>query len=1410
MFFRNENTYPKKFLDKIQNFTKDFENWEWTDLVRWCQDIKSLIEKHLEEVLPVPLLLNLFKTISCCLRNDLAEGVQQKLFEVLATLAGNKDLMQRRLMITVLVTFFAVACKEIQVKVLNLLVSLCADSEKYPIDSIMAAVFKVIDEKGEVFEKVKEMVLMFLKNNEAKAYNSLWRVASSSSNKMPAMNILKTYKLTQSIFDENLKICALVSGLNDPNLRVRRLALDLIKVHFPILSLDVSRYDKLVLLKASLLTCDLREQTMLRRLWEWVFPHEMGQETDSISLIVDAFYEIRSEVSDKDIIIRTADLICGCEFGSQIFENISIELMIFIIYTKVNSSDLENLVNTLNEFKNVLLVKVLEQLENFLQMSEDLAYSMIFFIVKYNFHNGSFSFAVFEQLLFSIDYLENKLKLFEVLEKLSHCVNEIPSMSKFVLTAVEYLTRVNDPRSMQKIEEILKNFEKNSLNVSSFLLDVKKRIRINKDTEKYRLVEFLGNFKNPPISLIEMQFIWKKLLRKEEVFALILKISKHNNELINLGLLELISKSKIGFQAFLKFWDRASTSEITETLTSSIICVLISLIDENDELRPWMHSLDSKAYIVIDLLLVQLLDPVTTRVPANRIFIYENLFDKQSIIEKLSKLYKFLQNISNFAIESLLLQTLLPNLQSFLPVHKITADTYMQALVKSLVLYLVTQPFDEATLLASKSLEIVSKFLPQNLTFHLVRGGVRCLEHAIAQNNYTLQVSVMSLISPLLKNLFEEDYIRLYSRRVFTTCLLEGCFSKEAIIRRQWRQTIYKTLEMVCRYSSLESFSQYFDPLIKGISYNMVYYKDTSLISTMASIVKCLFRQNQRFLTQSFKFLESFIKISAEFLVISGSWYKNKHPIVKIKKTFFEVSQLYPQELVEAFVSLWSKYCLAKQDYLPVLMVLVSQFNMSLEVIFKCLLKILMKDLKNQNREVQVFISFLIYKLFSQTSIMEGFIKDYVELWTWTLELLTELLKSAYSEVPALIVKILSVVLMEDKFYSASTRAQRKILKEFVGKLFESVFSNIFNIKKQCISIPYPDFKDEVEIHELCLNYMIKHAYDVTLLACMKETKYSGLFLSNCCLNILFNLPLAAYGKKQAAGFILSVLKYQDLKISDKIKKNVLDLVFNETFIMNSADCLHEFSLIVSQVAKSYNDKKEILGKIEKGFDDSWFFIKKKSLESYKKKLSRICFLYFSSDVDEYLGFFDDIFKYLELALVEKQLFRHFCVLFKVSFVRFSMQEFMKIWKRFYGALVVRMVEIVQNCEDCLFVLDCLRLIEFFLCAEFEHIYDFLYVFLPDVQISWNGDERRAAPLFIEKFFVGKPNLELLDPNIEIKVFKSFISGSEDLDDFSDLSKLAISFTHIYRAYSTQLPSSPIPEINDQIEKEIHNLFIQS
>ena len=1089
MFFRNENTYPKKFLDKIQNFTKDFENWEWTDLVHWCQDIKSLIERHLEEILPVPLLLNLFKTISCCLRNDLAEGVQQKLFEVFAILAGNKDVMQRRLMATVLVAFFAVACKEVQVKSINLLISICGDSEKYPIDSIMAGVFKVIDEKGEVFEKVREMVLMFLRNNEEKAYNSLWRVALSSSNKMPSMIILKSYKPAQSIFDENLKIFALVSGLHDSNLRVRRLALDLIKVHFPILSLDVSRYDKLVLLKATLLICELREQTILRRLWEWVFPHEMGQETDSISLIVDAFYEIRSEVTDKNIIIRTADLICGCEFGSLIFEHISIELVIFIIYSQVNSSDLENLISTLNAFKNVLLVKILEQLENFLQMSEDLAYSIIFFIVKHNFHNGSFSFAVFEQLLFSIDYLENKLKLFEVLEKLSHCVNEIPSMGKFVLTAVEYLTRVNDSKSMEKIEEILKNFEKNSLNVSSFLLDVKKRIRINKDTEKYRLVEFLGNFKNPPISLVEMQFVWKKILRKEEVFTLILKISKHNNELVNLGLLELIGKSKIGFQAFLKFWDRASTAEITETFTSSIICVLISLIDENDDLRPWMHSLDSKAYIVVDLLLVQLLDPVTTRVPANRIFIYENLFDKQSIIEKLSKLYKFLQNISNFAIESLLLQPLLPGLKSFLPVHKLTAETYMQVLVKSLVLYLVTQPFDESALLASKSLEMVSKFLPQNLTFHLVRGGVRCLEHAIAQSNYTLQVSVMSLISPLLENLCEEDYIQLYSRRVFTSCLLEGCFSKEAIIRRQWRQIIYKTLEMVCKYSSIESFSQYFEPLIKEISYNMVYYKDTSLVSTMASIIKCLFRQNQRFLSQSFKFIESCLKISADFLVISGSWYKNKHPVVKIKKTFTDVSQLHPQELIDAFVSLWSKYCLAKQDYLPVLMVLISQFNISLEGTFKCLLKILTKDQKNLNREVQVFISFLTYKLFSQTFIIEGFVRDYVELWTLTLELLTELLKSAYSEVPALIVKILSVALMDDKFYSSSTRAQKKTLKEFVGKLFESVFSNIFNIKKQCISIPYPDFKDEVEIHELCLNYMIKHAYDVTLLACMKETK---------------------------------------------------------------------------------------------------------------------------------------------------------------------------------------------------------------------------------------------------------------------------------------------------------------------------------
>ena len=81
------------------------------------------------------------------------------------------------------------------------------------------------------------------------------------------MIVLKKKKI---FFPElkNLILNALLSGICDENIRVKRYSLDLIKIAFP-LSENLLKYEeKLILMKTILIDLNSRDSSLCRRLWE--------------------------------------------------------------------------------------------------------------------------------------------------------------------------------------------------------------------------------------------------------------------------------------------------------------------------------------------------------------------------------------------------------------------------------------------------------------------------------------------------------------------------------------------------------------------------------------------------------------------------------------------------------------------------------------------------------------------------------------------------------------------------------------------------------------------------------------------------------------------------------------------------------------------------------------------------------------------------------------------------------------------------------------------------------------------------------------------------------------------------------------------------------------------------------------
>jgi hypothetical protein len=266
-------------------------------------------------------------------------------------------------------------------------------------------------------------------------------------------------------------------------------------------------------------------------------------------------------------------------------------------------------------------------------------------------------------------------------------------------------------------------------------------------------------------------------------------------------------------------------------------------------------------------------------------------------------------------------------------------------------------------------------------------------------------------------------------------------------------------------------------------------------------------------------------------------------------------------------------------------------------------------------------------------------------------------------------------------------------------------------------------------------------------------------------------------------------------------------MIFSENFIKSSSECFHEFSFIVGQTLKNPSALHETFERTTQEFRESWFFIKRKSLETEKKQLARTCFLFYSSEWGEKSKMIQMMQSYLESCLNEKGLFRYFCVLLKIAFVKMNLNDFQLIWNRFVRKIVVLCLQVFEDPDDFSAVLDCLRLIEFFFCVEFEEISRILYLFLPD--LNGKRTEGNFEPVLLKRFFKDPERVKSLDEcNFDLKVCKSFVTGFEDVDNFNDLEKIVVSFVIVWKIHSIQPPGHSVSDVFEQIERELQSLFI--
>jgi len=339
---------------------------------------------------------------------------------------------------------------------------------------------------------------------------------------------------------------------------------------------------------------------------------------------------------------------------------------------------------------------------------------------------------------------------------------------------------------------------------------------------------------------------------------------------------------------------------------------------------------------------------------------------------------------------------------------------------------------------------------------------------------------------------------------------------------------------------------------------------------------------------------------------------------------------------------------------------------------------------------------------------------------------------------------------------------------------------------------------------------MIKHAYDTAFFVCMGETLPCSLFISNCCLNLLFNLPNTQYGKRQALAFIVASLRYEELKVAEKIRKNVFELFFHEGFLMDSPECIRGFCQILRVIVKLESSNNAVFTKVLETYKEGWIFNRKDPILC-SKRISRVGLLVMSGEIDEYKDCLEQIEGLLSAAFYEFEIFKFFCVLIKVLYLKMSQAVFSVTWKKFSQQFCIKCFEYFELKSDPESLFELLRLIEFFSVTGYEEFFSSLYLFVPDVPCTEkSGNLLQSLPMLLKSFSCSDRNIRAVwnsTVNNDLMVYKSFTICRE-FNDFSELEKIVNSFAQVCMCYSTQSPSHKQEEVFEEVEREVHSLFL--
>ena len=1450
-----EEEFQYRLSSQLIIFEKNSKEWEWSDLIKWLSGLKQILEKY---TIPIPsdLIQTLSKRLGQCLSPSLPHGLHSKAFEIYNLLLNTSSALQISVLSTGLFPHFQFCAPQNKPQYLEMIKNNYIEKfseTKFLLKGLLASLLEGANETPDTFSKVSEVLeLCEIKDKKLTFEIIWWFVLKSPKHRLAGLQYMQK-KLDTWTCPKQIE-CALLEALEEENTITRRNALDYIRSNYP-----MDKEDECIvnLAQGALKLLKAKDHTVIRRIWEWIYPNEFDDKQSSIiqNIIRPALLKIFKENHEKiqknsnsDLTkiesIKIIENLCDHEhIGEYILNIIIIDIVEHTIIDELYwiNGKLDSKIKTLvcSSGSNLFWTALEQRLEALLSTQEDLALKILLY-GKQNFDiDENFPTLIIQILFKALPTITNlHLALEAIISLIEFSAMPEIHMSPALKIFKSHL-KENNTEILRKFAILFSKFQKHDIKIPSVLKTIKKLTTSNFELGVLLAIKFKSI-----ISTDLIKEIWERLSFEDrdsnEIISEVFSHSKNEWTIATLGYIQNREGDLLETptRKFIKFWGYMNTHHPQQLQhicrNTKIIYTMIDQLDSEDPVsalmaEEWLYI--AKVFIgnIFDPIFKILLHESTTRdLNSDGFYCYHQNFDLQRVEKAIRIAYVVVLAGGKSLVEQMWKDQVSEYCKAKCVKHSLPKHNYLGLLIQLLLLFIQTPSQNKAEVSPSMFHLMISVNIIQDLASDLLILVVKNCSPEICTLTL-LQLSELlykfithkSKIDIFLIRVIESMFV--YNKPAFTypssfaDCLVLGLRKESRKIRSSWMKLLNQILPIIMISVKRPDLSAYLQSIFESYFDIITKFKDFSLIPGLYTLINTCLNINAKepSMVYNEEGKNTVKKQIGNVVYIAFVCYtENYRDLAILNQLIIPVKSVFLSRFVKSVYSLWKSFVTPKA--IPQNLETVLKMTPNFQITAEEILEILMKSMETQKSPVEdIFICNFLQHILSNLEKFKIPVSNSL-LWTRILAILKRLLPNEHKESLIISINILYTV---TKKIPLDLKISKEV-QEIVKLILIDNFSFMLTQNQLAIDTVYFATESQPEaVSKKFLKSVHERGFFIfDIIWTTKQEKDKNAYYIAFINNLIQILNSNVGGADIICELIQYFLTNPSTAVTDGVKRNLMDFVKSSffAFVKSHPDTVKMWKSIINRAALTFFNKKsslllELMYECEPGLLSSFWSANALSKNLYQS-VCIMAFIIFSSRKGMYSKLLQGITdKIKEILKLEENIHlqKALLVLTKVLYLRLTPSDFFQIRKLIWPSLSCFFHKHLEK-TSIPHTFEVLKFLDFILATNFDEtcsIGSFL-IDIPEFEIVQENLStfQPACMRFIQNFKARPARSSFDKLSTSLIKEKRLILSSKRPENEEDIETYAKSLIQYASCYSSECVETDWNSIENDVEREIIDL----